>query len=166
MYVCEPLLTPSRLLRSAPQVEAIVHLLQRDYEYIGEDFVNLGFIPPGTDTTPIIPALTQVFDAALSGGGAKSINFGGERASPLEDEHTRDEVKLTQLDYFGSLGAELSNSLAEITFKFPFKIPPYFALIIRAISVLEGIALVGNPEFAIIDEAFPYIARRLLTAGE
>ena len=34
---------------------------------------------------------------------------------------------------------------------------------IRAISVLEGIALVGNPEFAIIDEAFPYIARRLLT---
>jgi aarF domain-containing kinase len=39
----------------------------------------------------------------------------------------------------------------------------YFALIIRAISVLEGIALVGNEEFAIIDEAFPYIAQRLLT---
>jgi aarF domain-containing kinase len=28
---------------------------------------------------------------------------------------------------------------------------------------LEGIALVGNPEFAIVDEAYPYIARRLLT---
>lgn len=28
----------------------------------------------------------------------------------------------------------------------------YFALIIRAIGVLEGIALVGNPEFAIVDE--------------
>lgn len=39
----------------------------------------------------------------------------------------------------------------------------YFALIIRAISVLEGIALVGNSEFAIIDEAFPYLAQRLLT---
>lgn len=39
----------------------------------------------------------------------------------------------------------------------------YFALIIRAISVLEGIALVGDREFAIIDEAFPYIAQRLLT---
>ena len=35
--------------------------------------------------------------------------------------------------------------------------------VIRAISVLEGIALVGNPEFAIIDEAYPYIARRLMT---
>jgi aarF domain-containing kinase len=39
----------------------------------------------------------------------------------------------------------------------------YFALIIRAISVLEGIALVGDEDFAIIDEAFPYIAQRLLT---
>jgi aarF domain-containing kinase len=39
----------------------------------------------------------------------------------------------------------------------------YSALIIRAISVLEGIALVGNPSFAIIDEAYPYIARRLMT---
>jgi aarF domain-containing kinase len=53
--------------------------------------------------------------------------------------------------------------LAEITFEYPFRIPPYFALVIRAISVLEGIALVGNPEFAIIDEAYPYIARRLMT---
>jgi aarF domain-containing kinase len=39
----------------------------------------------------------------------------------------------------------------------------YSALVIRAISVLEGIALVGNPSFAIIDEAYPYIARRLMT---
>jgi aarF domain-containing kinase len=34
-----------------------------------------------------------------------------------------------------------------------------FALIIRAIGVLEGIALVGDPEFAIVDEAYPYIAQ-------
>ncbi len=40
---------------------------------------------------------------------------------------------------------DLAADLAQITFDFPFKIPPYFALIIRAISVLEGIALLGNP---------------------
>jgi predicted unusual protein kinase regulating ubiquinone biosynthesis (AarF/ABC1/UbiB family) len=65
----------------------------------------------------------QVFDAALAGGGAKSINF-----------------------------QELAGDLAQITFDYPFRIPPYFALVIRAIGVLEGIALVGNPDFAIIDE--------------
>ena len=76
----------------------------------------------------------QVFDQALEGGGAKNINF-----------------------------QELAADLAQITFDYPFRIPPYFALIIRAISVLEGIALVGNPEFALVDEAYPYIAKRLLT---
>jgi aarF domain-containing kinase len=106
----------------------------RDYSEIGQDFINLDFIPKGTDTTPIVPALTKVFDVALAGGGAKSINF-----------------------------QELAADLAEITFEYPFRIPPYFALVIRAISVLEGIALVGNPQFAIIDEAYPYIARRLMT---
>jgi len=115
-------------------IEAIAHLLNRDYTEIGQDFINLDFIPEGTDTKPIVPALTKVFDVALAGGGAKSINF-----------------------------QELAADLAEITFEYPFKIPPYFALVIRAISVLEGIALVGNPEFAIIDEAYPYIARRLMT---
>merc|ERR1719454_2736775 len=115
-------------------IEAIAHLINRDYEQIGDDFVELEFIPRGVDTEPIVPALARVFDAALAGGGAKSINF-----------------------------QELAADLAEITFKFPFRIPPYFALIIRAISVLEGIALVGNPQFAIVDEAYPYIAKRLLT---
>ena len=115
-------------------IEAIAHLLNRDYSEIGQDFINLDFIPKGTDTKPIVPALTKVFDVALAGGGAKSINF-----------------------------QELAADLAQITFDYPFRIPPYFALVIRAISVLEGIALVGNPNFAIIDEAYPYIARRLMT---
>ena len=113
----------------------IAHLIHRDYEKIGDDFVALDFIPKDVDTAPIIPALARVFEAALAGGGAKSINF-----------------------------QELASDLAEITFKFPFRIPPYFALVIRAISVLEGIALVGNPAFAIVDEAYPFISKRLMTS--
>ncbi len=68
------------------------------------------------------------------GGGAKSINF-----------------------------QELAADLAQITFDYPFRIPPYFALIIRAIGVLEGIALVATPDFALVDEAYPYISKRLMT---
>ncbi|KAK0607445.1 hypothetical protein LWI29_015180 [Acer saccharum] len=86
-------------------IEAIAHLIHRDYGAIVKDFVKLDFIPEG----------------------------------------------------------ELASDLAQITFDYPFRIPPYFALIIRAIGVLEGIALVGNPDFAIVDEAYPYIAQRLLT---
>ncbi|GAQ84993.1 Predicted unusual protein kinase [Klebsormidium nitens] len=115
-------------------IEAISHLIHRDYEAIVEDFVLLDFIPPGVDLRPILPVLAKVFDQALEGGGAKNINF-----------------------------QELAADLAQITFDYPFRIPPYFALIIRAIGVLEGIALTGNSDFAIVDEAYPYIAQRLLT---
>jgi aarF domain-containing kinase len=115
-------------------VEAISHLIHRDYEAIVYDFVTLEFIPPGTNLKPILPVLSKVFDQALEGGGAKSINF-----------------------------QELAADLAQITFDYPFRIPPYFALIIRAIGVLEGIALVGDPDFAIVDEAYPYLSKMLLT---
>lgn len=120
-------------------IEAIAHLINRDYNEIGQDFINLDFIPKGTDTTPIVPALTKVFDVALAGGGAKSINF-----------------------------QELAADLAQITFDYPFQIPPYFALVIRAISVLEGIALVGNPNvsspsFYLISFHESFISQPVLT---
>lgn len=34
----------------------------------------------------------------------------------------------------------------------PFSIPPYFALLARAIVTLEGIALTGDPSYGIIME--------------
>lgn len=111
-------------------IEAIAHLIHRDYGAIVKDFVKLGFISEGVNLQPILPVLAKVFDQALEGGGAKNLNF-----------------------------QELAADLAQITFDYPFRIPPYFALIIRAIGVLEGIALVGNSDFAIVDEAYPYIAQ-------
>merc|ERR1712003_164248 len=47
----------------------------------------------------------------------------------------------------------------------PFSIPPYFAILGRAIVTLEGIALTGDPDYGIILEAYPFIARRLLKEG-
>ena len=76
-------------------IEAISHLIHRDYEAIVADFVTLQFIPRGTNLQPILPVLANVFDQALEGGGAKNINF-----------------------------QELSADLAQITFDYPFRIPP------------------------------------------
>lgn len=119
-------------------LDAIIFLLKRDYKNILGAFVELEFISPDEpDLERFLPALTRVFDAALAGGGAKSINFDA-----------------------------LAADLAELTFELPFKIPPFFALTIRAISTLEGIALMGDPDFAIIQSSFPFVARLLLTDPE
>ena len=56
-------------------IEAISHLIHRDYEAIARDFVTLDFIAPEVDLQPILPVLARVFDSALEGGGAKNFNF-------------------------------------------------------------------------------------------
>lgn len=59
--------------------------------------------------------------------------------------------------------APTTNPLTLVSTLFPPHTLSHTQLIIRAIGVLEGIALVGDPEFALVDEAYPYIAKRLLT---
>ncbi|KAI0558541.1 Protein kinase [Gracilaria domingensis] len=115
-------------------VSAIVHLANRDWPKVIEDFVILKFLPADIDTSKVEPVIGAILDQALEGGGANSINF-----------------------------QSLSDELATVTFDFPFSIPPAFALLLRALSVLEGIALVGDPQFKLIMESFPFVSRLIMT---
>ena len=45
----------------------------------------------------------------------------------------------------------------------PFGIPPYFALIARAVVTLEGLALQSDPDYGLVLEAYPFVARKLLS---
>jgi hypothetical protein len=57
----------------------------------------------------------------------------------------------------------LSPSMRQVLNDVPFSIPPYFALLARAIVTLEGIALTGDPNYGIILESYPFVARKLLS---
>jgi predicted unusual protein kinase regulating ubiquinone biosynthesis (AarF/ABC1/UbiB family) len=50
-------------------------------------------------------------------------------------------------------------------YDYPFRVPARFALIIRAVVSQEGLALRLDPNFRILQVAYPYVARRLL-AGD
>jgi predicted unusual protein kinase regulating ubiquinone biosynthesis (AarF/ABC1/UbiB family) len=114
-------------------VDALVHLVNRDYEDLAETFVKLGFLAPGTDINPIIPALEQVLGDII-----------GERV--------RDFNIKTVTDRF-----------SDIMYDYPFRVPANFALIIRSVVTQEGLAMSINPEFKLVEMGFPYIAKRLLT---
>lgn len=58
---------------------------------------------------------------------------------------------------------QVTIALEELSKEYPIDIPPYFALILRAFSVIEGTALRVDPDYAIVKETFPYLSRRLLT---
>ena len=65
----------------------------------------------------------------------------------------------------GSTGgfAAMTSDAVTVFKDIPFSIPPYFALLGRAIVTLEGVALSGNPNYGLIMESYPFVARKLLS---
>lgn len=114
-------------------VDAIVHLVNRDYTDLAADFVKLGFLTPETDIAPIVPALETVLGNAI-GRSVGDFNF-----------------------------KSITDSFSELMYEYPFRVPAKFALIIRSLVTQEGIALSLDPNFKIVEVAYPYVARRLLT---
>ncbi|WP_427161421.1 ABC1 kinase family protein [Aliinostoc sp. HNIBRCY26] len=114
-------------------IEAIVHVVNRDFEGLAQDYVKLDFLSPETDLTPIIPAFSKVF-ANAQGASVAEFNI-----------------------------KSITDDLSELMYEYPFRVPPYYALIIRSLVTLEGIAIFIDPEFKVLSEAYPYVAKRLLT---
>lgn len=114
-------------------VDALVHLVNKDYADLATDFVNLGFLTPNTNIGPIIPALESVLGNAI-GKNVNEFNF-----------------------------KTITDDFSELMYEYPFRVPAKFALIIRSLVTQEGIALSLNPNFKIVEVGYPYIARRLLT---
>jgi predicted unusual protein kinase regulating ubiquinone biosynthesis (AarF/ABC1/UbiB family) len=56
----------------------------------------------------------------------------------------------------------ISHELNQIFFDYPFTVPPYFALITRALILLEGIAVSGDPAFDLFRAAEPYARQHAL----
>lgn len=56
-------------------VSATIHLANRDWPALIDDFVALEFLPADCDRGVIIPVMDRVLSPYLRGGGAKSFNF-------------------------------------------------------------------------------------------
>ncbi|NET48072.1 MAG: AarF/ABC1/UbiB kinase family protein [Merismopedia sp. SIO2A8] len=114
-------------------LEAVVHLVNRDFDGLAKDYVKLEFLTPDVDLTPIIPAFANVFGDAL-GASVASLNF-----------------------------KSITDQLSDLMYEYPFRVPAYYALIIRSLVTLEGIAIKVDPDFKVLSKAYPYVAKRLLT---
>jgi predicted unusual protein kinase regulating ubiquinone biosynthesis (AarF/ABC1/UbiB family) len=111
---------------------SVVHLINKDYQSLTDDFIKLGFLTPDIDISPIIPALERVLGNAM-GESVGNFNF-----------------------------KTITDEFSELMFQYPFRIPAQFSLIIRSLVTQEGVALSLNPEFKIVEIGYPYVAQRLL----
>jgi predicted unusual protein kinase regulating ubiquinone biosynthesis (AarF/ABC1/UbiB family) len=111
---------------------SVVHLINKDYKSLTDDFVKLGFLTPDIDISPIIPALERVLGNAM-GESVGNFNF-----------------------------KTVTDEFSELMFEYPFRVPAQFSLIIRSLVTQEGVALSLNPDFKIVEIGYPYVAQRLL----
>lgn len=117
---------------------AIVNLLQGDYDtLIAHDAKRLGFLPHDMDVTDLKPVLKTILKEGLVDAG-----------SNLHDRKRNLQA--------------ISTELNEVFFKYPFSVPPFFALVTRGLGLLEGIALTGDPSFDIFQASYPYAKRRAI----
>ena len=148
---------------------AIVHLMRGEVEALVEDAVTLRFLPPDVDRDALLPPLKRIFaqgklaaaELEAAKRDRKAQPHGGGGAGMLEGYGAM-ESKRAQF-------SAISRELNQIFFEFPFTVPEYFALITRALIVLEGIALTGDKDFDIFRASYPYAARHAASvfgAGE
>lgn len=116
-------------------VEYIAHLTMEDWEGLTQDLVALDFLPKHMteeELDKITPVMKEVMGKLVTGGTA-GISMGS-----------------------------LSLQLEGVARQYKMVVPPYFALVLRAFSVIEGIAMQHNGNYRIVGSCLPYLAQRLL----
>ena len=134
-------------------VSAIIHLANRDYKSLVDDFIDLEILPSDCDRALVEPLMDKALTPYVKGGGA------GKYEEELKKIYGMDGSMSAAAGGFSAMTSDAITVLNDI----PFSIPPYFALLGRAIVTLEGIALTGDPSYGIIMEAYPFVARKLLS---
>eukprot|EP00468_Gymnochlora_sp_CCMP2014_P013038 CAMPEP_0167751766 /NCGR_PEP_ID=MMETSP0110_2-20121227/6762_1 /TAXON_ID=629695 /ORGANISM="Gymnochlora sp., Strain CCMP2014" /LENGTH=895 /DNA_ID=CAMNT_0007637301 /DNA_START=1562 /DNA_END=4249 /DNA_ORIENTATION=+ len=133
-------------------VNSIIHLANKDFPALVDDFIGLRILPANCDRSKVIPLMDKALSPYVKGGGAKKYEEEIRKTYGIDD---------TAAGAVGGFQAMTQDALTVLN-DIPFSIPPYFALLGRAIVTLEGVALTGNPDYGIIMEAYPFVARKLL----
>lgn len=118
-------------------ISAVIHLANKDYASLVDDFVALKILPEDSNRQTIIPLMDKALSPYVKGGGAKKYE---EELRKLYGMEERENMQ-AQVGGFQAMTQDALTVLNDI----PFSIPPYFAILGRAIVTLEGVALTGNP---------------------
>lgn len=164
-------------------LEFIAHINTEDYDSIPQDFINLGFSPADVSlerlqNSGITEGLSFAFRQLSQGGGPKKIQervkaeFQERYGSDLSDIELQQAARAemlqrmeSQLEKEGVDVKGVTNVMEEMSRRNRelFALPPYVLYVARAFSTLEGIGLSIDENYAIVQECYPYLARRLFT---
>lgn len=118
-------------------IGATMGLQNRDMRLIASNLVTMGFLPDETDVGTLAPALENAIIDASDGEGASKLNF-----------------------------TRLNENIGALSEVLTFRVPPFYSLIVRTLTILEGLALFVDPDFRLIKGAYPYVAKQILNENK
>jgi predicted unusual protein kinase regulating ubiquinone biosynthesis (AarF/ABC1/UbiB family) len=113
-------------------IDAFFHIVERDVRGMTQDLINLEFLPKDIDPATIRPVIEKLFADYFN------LKLG--------------EVRFKDLTY----------EMAEVIYQYPFRFPPHFTYIIKAIMTLEGLGITLDPNFNFFDVAKPFAKEFML----
>lgn len=113
---------------------SIVHIVNGDWESLVLDLTEMDVVKPGTN----LRLVTMDLEVALG-----EVELKGEIP----------DIKFSRV----------LSKIVSVAFKYHFRMPPYFTLLLRSLASLEGLAVAGDPSFKTFEAAIPYVVRKLLS---
>jgi len=139
-------------------INSIIHLANRDFDALVDDFIELEILPTDCDRAVVVPLMDKALTPYIKGGGAKKYE------AEIRKTYGMDGTA----GFSGNVGGfqAMTQDMLTVLNQVPFSIPPSFALLGRAVVTLEGLALMGDPDYQLVMESYPWIARKIVRDGD
>lgn len=102
-------------------ISAVIHLANKDYANLVDDFIKLNILPEDTNRASVIPLMDKALSPYVKGGGAKKYEEELRKLYGMEDTSNMQ----SQVGGFQAMTQDALTVLNDI----PFSIPPYFAIL-------------------------------------
>ena len=137
-------------------IRGLVGFVNRDAASLVDDLAVLDFLPAETNRAAAAEALDAVFHGVAGESEGDSESSSDASAYVGGSMPTGSAVRGTN-DFLGVV-SQLTTALAA----HGFRLPPYFARVLRALAALEGTATGIDPDFRVIERAYPHVLARVV----
>ncbi|CAB4320984.1 unnamed protein product [Prunus armeniaca] len=113
---------------------SIVHIVNGDWASLVNSLTEMDVIRPGTNIRRVTMDLEYELGEVEFRDGIPDVKF-----------------------------SRVLGKIWSIAFKYHFRMPPYYSLVLRSLASFEGLAVAADKNFKTFEAAYPYVVRKLLT---
>ncbi|KAL8090449.1 hypothetical protein AgCh_039782 [Apium graveolens] len=113
---------------------SIVHIVNGDWASLVHALTDMDVVRPGTNMRRVTMDLEDSLGEVEFKDGIPDVKF-----------------------------SRVLGKIWAVAFKYHFRMPPYYTLLLRSLASFEGLAVAGDPKFKTFEAAYPHVVRKLLT---